>query len=346
MKYPFFFCAEVSNQMLELYEQNRAPPSNDIEGATTSGAGNRAAVKVPASNDENETTNSGSHTGATSSKLETSKPGASKPVFESSANHAGHPVGTEIKHKVDEAKGNYHLEGEALPHKEHLQEAQDKLMSRSGHGEEQESNYGRGEMRDSADLNVNHTNRDPDHRENTFGRPPLETIKKIDRDKVKAALEKRRKASGHIMKKTEVMDDDDLIERELEDGIELPAQSEKNKQDRRQNWSKPSDRLDNGNMLLGRHRDHADEHPRGVKGLPSSEPDPSIVEEGEVSALDDIGPGLQSPKSGSRKRKAGSSPDLELEGRPHNPHLEDRNKVRQLGHSERDNKRHLQENRA
>ncbi|XP_054812109.1 cyclin-T1-3-like isoform X2 [Prosopis cineraria] len=343
---------EVSNQMLELYEQNRVPPSNDIEGATGSGTANRAAAKVPASNDENAATNNNSHTGATSLKLETSKPGASKTVFGSSGNHVGLPVsnhgrstdygGREMKHRADESSGNHHLECETLPHKENLQEAQHKSRSQSGNGEEQESSVERSEMKEAAELNAKHANRDPDHRDSTFGQPPQEAIKKIDRDRVKAALEKRRKTSGHITKKTEVMDDDDLIERELEDGIELAAQSEKNKQDRSQIWSKPSDRSNNGNLLLGRHQDHADEHLQGVKSLASSEPDLSTIEEGEVSALDDIGSGLQSPKSGNRKRKAGSSPDRELEGRPHSPYYsfdyaEDRNKVSQLSHSEGDN---------
>ncbi|KAL5726211.1 Cyclin-T1-3 [Ranunculus cassubicifolius] len=47
--------------------------------------------------------------------------------------------------------------------------------------------------------------------------------KKIDKEKFKAAMEKRKKArSGDsAVQKKEVIDDDDLIERELEDGVEL-----------------------------------------------------------------------------------------------------------------------------
>lgn len=355
-----FLSAEVSNQMLELYEQNRVPPSNDTEGATGGGATNRPAAKVPTSNDENATTKNHSQAGATSSRLETLKPAASKTLFESSAtNLVGQPVSNhgrssdygsaEMKHSAeDEAKDNHHLECEPLPHKENSQEAQDLVKSRSGYGEEQESNVERSEMKEAGDLKVKYTSRNLDHRDGTFVRPPQEAIKKIDRDKVKAALEKRKKATGHITKKAEVMDDDDLIERELEDGIELSAQSEKINQDRRQSWSKPSDRSDNGNMQQGRHQDHADEH-HVTKSLPSYEPDPSTVEEGELSALDDVGSGLQSPKSGNRKRKAGSSPDRALEGKQRHHHnrfdyMEDRNKVSRLGHAERDSKRHLQEN--
>nr|KYP51905.1 Cyclin-T1-5 [Cajanus cajan] len=323
---------EVSNQMLELYEQNRMPPSNDVEGG--GGTSNRATAKATASNDETAAAKCNSQTGGTSSRLE-----MSKPVIDSSVStHVGRPISnhgrsgdygsTEMKHRVEgDAKGNQHSERESLPFKGNLHEAQDMVKSRS----------------------------DNDHREDAFIQPPQEAIKKIDRDKVKAALEKRRKAAGHITKKTDVMDDDDLIERELEDGIELAPQSEKNK-DKRQSWSKSSDRSEYENMH-GRHQDHADEQFHGVKGSSSYEPDLNAVEEGEVSALDDMGVGLPSPKSSNRKRKAGSSPERGMEGKqrhnygPGPPHhnnrfdyAEDRNKVSRLGHTERDSKRHVQEN--
>ncbi|XP_027340110.1 cyclin-T1-3-like [Abrus precatorius] len=358
---------EVSNQMLELYEQNRMPPSNDVEGTAGGGTFNRSTVKAPASNDETAATNSNSQTGATSSRLETSKPASSKSVFDSSvANHVGRPISNhvksgdygsiEMKHRVeDDAKGNQHTEWESLPYKESLHEAQDMVKARSDNGEkEHENNVGRIETKEPTELKDKHSSRNLDHRDSVFGRPPQEAIKKIDRDKVKAALEKRRKAAGHVTKKTDVMDDDDLIERELEDGIELGPQSEKNKQDKKQSWCKPSDRSDYD--MHGRLPDHADEQLHGVKGSSSYEPDLSAVEEGEVSALDDFGAGLPSPKSSNRKRRAGNSPERGMEGKQrHNygpgPHhnnrfdyVDDRNKVSRLGHPERDSKRHAQEN--
>ncbi|KAK7324333.1 hypothetical protein VNO77_27866 [Canavalia gladiata] len=350
---------EVSNQMLELYEQNRMPPSNDVEGTTGGGTSNRTTAKAPASNDEAVPANSNSQTGATSSRHEMPKPTSSKAVFDSSAaNHVGRPISnhgrssdygsTEMKHRAeDDAKGNQHTERESLPYKENFYETQDMVKSRSEGEKEHENNVGLTELKDK------HSSRNLDHRDGVFGRPPQEAIKKIDRDKVKAALEKRRKAAGHITKKTDVMDDDDLIERELEDGIELAPQSEKNKQDKRQSWSKPSDRSDYENMH-GRYQDHADDQLHGVKGSSSYDPDLSAVEEGEVSALDDMGIGLPSPKLSNRKRKAASSPERGMEGKqrhnygpgPHNrfDYMEERNKVGRLGHAERDSKRHAQEN--
>ncbi|KAI9116326.1 hypothetical protein K1719_012493 [Acacia pycnantha] len=342
---------EVSNQMLELYEQNRVPQSSDAEGAAGSGATNRGPAKGPSSNDETATTNSNS-----------------KALPESSAtNYVGRPVSnhnrvsdygsSEMKHRADDdAKHNQHPEWEPPVYKENSQEPADMVKSRSGYGEEQESNIGRSEMKESGEFKDKHNARNIDHRDGTSDRPPQEAMKKIDRDKVKAALEKRRKASGQISKRTEFMDDDDLIERELEDGIELASQNEKNRHDRRQSWSKSSDRSDHETMQHGRHQDNEDEHHHGMKGLPSYQSDLSNVEEGELSALDDIGPGLQSPKSNIRKRKAASSPDRVVEGKQwhnygHGSHhhnrfdyMDDRNKVSRLGHTERDSKRHIQEN--
>ncbi|XP_022637040.1 cyclin-T1-3 isoform X2 [Vigna radiata var. radiata] len=351
---------EVSNQMLELYEQNRMPPSNDVEGGGTS---NRATAKAPANNDETSAAKSNPQTGAT--RIETSKPVPSVAAFDSSVpNHVGRPLSNhgrigdygsaEMKHRVEgDAKGNQHPEWESIQFKENLHETQDMAKSRSDNGDKELENNGGGtETREPTDLKDKHSSRNLDNREGAFSRPPQEAIKKIDREKVKAALEKRRKAAGHITKKTDVMDDDDLIERELEDGIELAPQSEKNR-DKRQSWSKPSDRSDYENMH-GRHEDYADEQNHGGKGLSSYEQDLSAVEEGEVSALDDIG--LPSPKSSNRKRKPVSSPERGMEGKQrHNygpgPHhnnrydyVEDRNKVSRLGHTERDSKRHVQEN--
>lgn len=367
-----YFCnalsAEVSNQMLELYEQNRAPQSNDAEGAVGSGATNGLTAKGPTSNDETATTNSNSQTGPTSSKIETPKSTASKALPESSAtNHVGRPVSnhnrgsdygsSEMRHRAEEeAKHNQHHEWEPPVFKENSQESADMIKSRSGYGEEQESNGGRSEMKESGEFEDKHASRNLDHRDGSSGRPPQEAIKKIDRDKVKAALEKRRKASGQITKKTEFMDDDDLIERELEDGIELASQNEKNKHDRRQSWSKSSERSDHDATQHGRHQDNEHEHHHGTKGLPSYQSDLSNVEEGELSALDDISPGHHSPKLNNRKRKAENSPDRVLEGKQwhnysngshhHNRfgYMDDRNKVSRLGHTERDSKRHIQEN--
>ncbi|CAA6669478.1 unnamed protein product [Spirodela intermedia] len=54
-----------------------------------------------------------------------------------------------------------------------------------------------------------------------------DVMKRIDKDKVKAALEKRKRSRGDRAKNTESVDEDDLIERELESGVELGAEDER-----------------------------------------------------------------------------------------------------------------------
>jgi cyclin T len=63
----------------------------------------------------------------------------------------------------------------------------------------------------------------------------MDAMNKIDKDKVKAALEKRRKSKSDVAVKANVIDDDDLLERELENGVELTGEDEKIKQDKEHN---------------------------------------------------------------------------------------------------------------
>lgn len=310
---------EVSNQMLELYEQNRVPPSQGSELEGSAGGGptpHRVPPKAPAGNEE--------HAGGTTSKPGNLKPSSSRPISDQSYvdNHVGPQKSSqnrsindyesaEVKngseHKADgESKINQHAESEPL----------DDLV-----GEEGQENNG-----DGGELKEKHYNRNLDYREGMLGCSPQEAIKKIDKDKVKAALEKRRKSRGDVTRKAAVMDEDDLIERELEDGIELAAESEKSKRDKKhQSWSKHENSY-HGKLL---------EDPGDGHHVPHSD---NVVEEGELSAFDDAGRTFRSPKSTNRKRKVGS-PHYN-----HHDYNEDRNRVGRHGYSERDHKRHAQDN--
>ncbi|KAF3441202.1 hypothetical protein FNV43_RR15115 [Rhamnella rubrinervis] len=308
---------EVSNQMLELYEQNRVPPSSDIEGSAISGATHRAPAKATTSSEEHVTTNNYSQTGGM--KLGTSKPALSRPASELSyaENHGGRPRATEsrsndyasaeikiVDQKVDcEFKDNQHSEQEQLAYLEKMGEAQNtsRLDSEGAGEDDHESNVGRSETREAGDK---HFGRNLENRQGTLGRSPQEGIKKIDRDKVKAALERRRKANGDVTRRIDSMNEEDLIEKELEDGIELAPGSEKTKSERRQNWLKSSNRPENEDLHQGKHQEGVrDEHFQGLKGHQSG-PELNNVEEGEVSVFDDSG--FQLPKSSSSKKKAGS----------------------------------------
>jgi cyclin T len=89
----------------------------------------------------------------------------------------------------------------------------------------------------------------------------MDAMKKIDKDKVKAALEKRRKSKGDLSSKVDVMDDDDLIERELEHGVELAVENERIKQERRQSGPHPVHQEDQQNVEEGELSMYSQEYP-------------------------------------------------------------------------------------
>jgi len=169
---------EVSNQMLELYEQNRVqpPPSqgNDTEGSSASVANQRVPGKVPGVADE-------------------------PPAHD----HNQAPRPSSQQNMLDH-RGYDH------PHPD-------------------KQNY-RIPPNDARDGTAN-SNEGPN-----VSSSMMDAMKKVNKDKVKAALEKRRKSKGDFSRKVDVMDDDDLIERELEHGVELAAEDEKVKQERKQSW--------------------------------------------------------------------------------------------------------------
>ncbi|KAF3441200.1 hypothetical protein FNV43_RR15113 [Rhamnella rubrinervis] len=315
---------EVSNQMLELYEQNRVPPSSDVEGSAVSVATHWAPAKATNSNEAHVTTNSYSQTG--SMRPGASKPALSRPASELSyaENHGGPPKATESRsndyastemknsdQNVDgKFKDNQHHEPVQLAYREKVEEAQNtssRLDSKVA-GEDHESNAGRSETREAGDK---HFGRNLENRQGTLGRSPQEGIEKIYRDKVKATKERRRKSISDATRRTDSMNEEDLIERELED-VELAAGSEKTKSERRQNWLTSSSSPENEDLHQGKHQEGIrDEHYRGLKKQQSG-PDLNNVEEGEVSVFDVSG--FQSPKSNNRKRKAGSP--LANDGQP------------------------------
>lgn len=176
-----FLFSEISNQILELYEQNIvAPPplqGNDTDRSPASVSNQRTAGKAPTAHE----------------------PQASRQL--SHQNVPGH-------HGYDHA-----------------------------HPEKQHPNQ-RTPRNEAGDSIVN-SNDGP-----KISSSLMDAMRKIDKDKVKAALEKRRKSKGDVPRKVDIMDDDDLIERELEHGVELAAEGEKIKHERRQSCPHPAHRED------------------------------------------------------------------------------------------------------
>ncbi|XVE88502.1 hypothetical protein DITRI_Ditri19aG0074300 [Diplodiscus trichospermus] len=307
---------EVSNQMLELYEQNRVPPSqgSEVEGSTGGGTSHRAPAKHSSGSEEKQTS---SRAAADFSSADNHEMPSRTAQNQSNDNGSGEMGSVITDHKLDiETKDNQHPA--QLPQKENMREVSNK--SRSGMeqtgGEDQERTGGRdeiaetGEWRDDgASCKASSVGRNLDIREGPVGQSPKEAIK-IDKDKLKAALEKRRKSRGETMKKKDVMDEDDLIERELEDGVELAVEDEKIKRERRQSWSRneTQDRggKDHGEMGEGNHY--------VTKGQSSRVFEAEGAEEGEM--LDDA-----SPMVNSRKRKGGSPPERQLEGKKRHEYM-------------------------
>ncbi|KAK3021739.1 hypothetical protein RJ639_046085 [Escallonia herrerae] len=366
---------EVSNQMLELYEQNRVPPSqtSEVEG---SGGGVITPRGPPIANEEQVPNNSNSQGGGATSKPGTLKSASSQPSSDQSYlnSHACPPRTTrnrnndhgsaEINRMPDhegdgEINDGQNYESEPLPHLGNNGEVQNvSKYGSGGYGEEDpERNIGRSDTRESGEAKDKYHGRNMEHKDSTLGQSPQDAIKKIDKDKVKAALEKRRKSRGDTTRKTDFMDEDDLIERELEDGIELAAESEKTKRERKQNWSKLSNRSDHEYAHHVKPRDDGGDGPhQGFKGQSSRGQDLDNVEEGEVATFDDTDRGHRSPKSSNRKRKAGSPPENAVEGKQRHEYMsashhhshhdfpEERNRSGRLGYPERDHTRNVQEN--
>jgi cyclin T len=218
LKSLWLFClAEVSNQMLELYEQNRVPPS---QGSEVEGRSHRASSKPPAVNEEQASKQISSRLVPDHSSTDNHSMPPRSRQNRSNENGSAEMGSISTDHKVDvEIKDSQHAEH--LLQKEIMREVPNRFKSGT---EDQERNAERnksaepGEWRDDG--------RNLELRDGPIGQSPKEAIKMIDKDKVKAALEKRRKSRGEITRKKDVMDEDDLIERELEDGVELAVEGQ------------------------------------------------------------------------------------------------------------------------
>ncbi|XVF40002.1 hypothetical protein PTKIN_Ptkin01aG0078100 [Pterospermum kingtungense] len=334
---------EVSNQMLELYEQNRVPQSqgSEAEGSAGGGTSHQVPAKHPSGSEEKQVSSrdysSADHHGMPSRTAQN----------QSTDNGSGEMGSVITDHKMDiETKDNRHPE--QLFQKENTREVSNKSrsgMERTG-GEDQDRTGGRNEIAETGEWRDDGAprkasgvvGRNLDSREGPVGQSPKEAIK-IDKDKVKAALEKRRKSRGETMKKKDVMDEDDLIERELEDGVELAVEDEKIKRERRQSWSR------------NENQDHVNDHDGEgnhfvTKGQSSRGFEREAAEEGEM--VDDA-----SPMVNSRKRKGGSPPERHLEGKKRHDYMsssynhdnvEDGQKMGRSSYADKEHRRHAHEN--
>ncbi|KAL9349757.1 hypothetical protein Peur_057012 [Populus x canadensis] len=334
---------EVSNQMLELYEQNRVPQSqgSEVEGSAGGGSGHRLLTRTPAVSEDPVSKQTSSRAAPEPVCQDINVAPPRNTHTQNNENGSGETESVITDHKVEvETRDNQHHEH--VSHKEITREDPNKVRYEAeqiGEGDQKRTagrNEGAeaGEWRDDAVSRKSSSivGRNLDLREGPVNQSPKDAIKMIDKDKVKAALEKRKKSRGETTRKKDIMDEDDLIERELEDGVELAAEDEKIKRERRQGWSN-NDRAEigDGNHMI-------------MKGQSSRGLEAEYVEEGEM--LDDASPVLN-----GRKRK-GSPAERQSEGKrrhdyiPNHNHdtIEDGHKMGKSGYVDREHRRHSQDN--
>ncbi|KAF2577881.1 hypothetical protein F2Q68_00006256 [Brassica cretica] len=184
---------DVSNQMLELYEQNRVPASQGSEVESSVGGG------------------SGHHVG--------SKPVSARPSHEhsNSDNHGGSSKATENQ-RNDNGSGEA---GSVITEHTENQPASKSRVEEPGK-----------DITESivANLPDDSSAQDKSRNVNTGDVPVSQSPKdiKLLRDKVKAKLEAK-KLQGERTRKKDLIDEDDLIEREIED-VELAVDDDKGNQ--------------------------------------------------------------------------------------------------------------------
>ncbi|CAN8231332.1 unnamed protein product [Cochlearia groenlandica] len=255
---------DVSNQMLELYEQNRVPASqgSEVESSVGGGSSHHAGSRAVPARPAHEHSNSGNHGG--SSKAAQNK---------SNDNGSG-----EAGSVITEQKVERNIETKETLTENHLVPKSEPVVEAPGNYKAKRTKGTGPNFPEDKPRNVN-----------TGDAPVSQSPKdlKLLRDKVKAKLEAK-KSQGEKTRKKDLMDEDedDLIERELED-VELAVDDYKDKQKKNSETNhmgpEKSKLLDEKKNLVGN------------------------TEEGEM--VDGISSAMP-----SRKRKMGSPGDNQLGG--------------------------------
>ncbi|XP_010441765.1 PREDICTED: cyclin-T1-5-like [Camelina sativa] len=319
---------DVSNQMLELYEQNRVPASqgSEVESSVGGGSAQRPGSRNAVSTDEHvgsrQTSVRSTHEHSNSDNPGSSSKGV---LNQNNDNGVGEAVNVSVDNKEvierETKESSLHSESHTAAHKDSAREAPHNSRPLvQGPGKDNSEREG-GELQDDGAV---HKSRNVEAGDVPISQSPKDL--KLLRDKVKAKREKAKKLLGERTRKKDLMDEDDLIERELED-VELAVEDEKTKE--RKVQSRP--KVENSDTMGTEHGEILD-----VKG------EVKHTEEGEM--VNDV-----SPMMHSRKRKMGSPPEKQTEGkRRHNSENgeEGHNKTSRGSshHGDREHRRHSQEN--
>jgi cyclin T len=237
MHFFYLLIAEVSNQMLELYEQNRVVQSqpthgNEAEGSSAIVPNQGISVKAQAKSEEPPVL--GHHQ-------------ASK---QSDSNHST-STGVPIHNGAEDSDRNKQINSQRSLQNVSGDHGIDKTSCQSGVGvgagindgmhDDTKSLPGSSRSSDKSDIPMEEQKPFLSHASScetrdgnlNSGDVPsvsssmMDAMNKIDKDKVKAALEKQRRLKGDVARNVDVMDDEDLLESELERGVELTVEDEK-----------------------------------------------------------------------------------------------------------------------
>uniref|UniRef100_A0A7N0ZQT1 Uncharacterized protein n=1 Tax=Kalanchoe fedtschenkoi TaxID=63787 RepID=A0A7N0ZQT1_KALFE len=297
---------EVSNQMLELYEQNKLPQGSEIEGSSVAVHSQHGPSKASAINDEWLPSTGPIPAGAGSvsslGKLGASKNTSSRSGADHAENynaplktgHSNDDGSTDMssvitERKVDiETKDNHLAEfskkdgAREAPNRTETQDEQ-ALDNEKVDGGRRNETTDTDELREIGSIRKHVTGRNVESSEHPVSQSPQDALKKLYTGKFKAQFEKRKKSRPDIIQKTDVVDEDDLIERALEDGVELAVEDERMKRERGLGWS--------ANETLHHSKDHNTPSMSGQSCRATQ-----IAEEGEM--LENSSPGVN-----GRKRK-------------------------------------------
>lgn len=267
------YLADMSNQILELYEQSKGPLSQPSEvSSITDCKGNKMNDMQ---HHERETIPDQAYSGETSAPAKSTNIAAMHESADTPQISQPSEISSIAACKGDSRNDIRHHEQEQMPCLSNSREtsAQPELAKSAA----KDNSNGRNLLKN--DVTVTESSKD--------------AIKKLNTEKLRAAFEQR-KARGDITHKME--DSMDELERELED-VEVPTGNKKIKCEIKQSCSRPPDVPEHENS-------HRVEYPN-VAG-----DDLATVEAGEIEPPYDSNTGLyQSPSPATRKRKVGSPLD-------------------------------------
>ncbi|KAJ0975094.1 hypothetical protein J5N97_017059 [Dioscorea zingiberensis] len=244
---------DVSNQMLELYEQNRpvqASHANEVEGSTSGGT-NQTLVMSSTMNENPLSSNVRSH----ASEVLNAKQGARVPQSSrqgvpqtssdcqmmpqsSSLTQSNENASMDAKSEVFDRKTDNGEEGCMLNEVgQHIRRGEN-MVDPSTNANSLTDRHTRETVMNKAGEKIE-TRERMDEAPTLKAYDHLDSVSKLDKNRFKAALERRRKLGNDVSAETNLTDEDDLIEREIENGIELAVEDEKLKQEKRNGWPKP-----------------------------------------------------------------------------------------------------------